>query len=180
MNRDAAIASFVEHVEHLTRLPFFTAQEIQKVYGDEVAAALSELECISHEEQICQQCEANCCKEHDCELYAPHFSQCPIYDFRPAICRFHFCDKFQNSSRPIIKELSEIFLYTLSTAAANGSASVKYFNPPPFGTIAPELIQRIKPLIEGVQAGNLKPEYCQRHIQEEVLKYHKLKTNEDG
>lgn len=171
MDRDTAIASFIEHVGHLTRLPFVTDPEIKELYGEEVAAALGELERINQEKMICQQCDSNCCQTHGCEFYAPQFSQCPIHDLRPAICRFHFCEKFQIAGRSSIKELSEIFLYSLSVAAANGSGSVKFFNPPPFAGVLPGLIETIKPLVNGVQSGKLKPRYGQRRIRQEVMKY---------
>lgn len=179
MDRNAAITSFMEHIESLSGLPFITDLEIKEIYGQEVASALEGLERISQEEQICQQCDINCCREHGCELYAPQFNRCPVHDFRPAICRFHFCQKFQNSGRPFIEELSEIFLYSLSTAAANGSDRVKFFNPPPFAEVVPELIEIIGPLVKGVRSGSIEPGYCRRRILEEVLKYNKLKINED-
>jgi hypothetical protein len=172
MDRDTAIDCFIEHVDHLKRSPFVTNQEIKELYGEEVAAALRGLERINQEEMICQQCDSNCCQEHGCEFYAPQFSRCPIHDFRPAICRFHFCEKFQTVAGSTVKDLSEIFLYSLSTASANGSSSVKFFNPPPFADISPELIKIIKPLITQVHSGKLKPGYGQRRIRQEVKKYH--------
>jgi hypothetical protein len=171
LDRDGAIANFMENVDHLTRLPFVTDLEIEELYGEEVAAALGDLERINQEKRICQQCDSNCCRDHGCEFYAPQFSQCPIHDLRPPICRFHFCEQFRIADRPTITELSEIFLYSLSVAAANGSGSVKFFKPPPFATVSPELIEIIKPLVNGVQSGNLKPGYGRRRVRQEVIKY---------
>jgi hypothetical protein len=172
LDRDVAIVSFVEHVDHLERLPFITDHEIKLLYGEEVALALGELERINQEERICQQCDSNCCQEHGCEFFAPQFSRCPIHDLRPAICRFHFCEKFQIAAGSIVKGLSEIFLYSLSAASVNGSGSVKFFNPPPFIEVSPELIKIIRLLINKVQSGNLKPGYGQRRIRQEIMKNH--------
>lgn len=161
----------MERVDCLPRLPFVTDLEVKELYGEEVAATLGELERINQKGGICQQCDSNCCQKYGCEFYAPQFSQCPIHDLRPVICRFHFCEKFQIAGRSIIKELSEIFLYSLSVAAANGSRRVIFFNSPPFADVSPKLVEVISPLVNGVQLGKLKPRYGQRRIRQEVMKY---------
>jgi hypothetical protein len=171
LNRDAAITNFIEHVDHLASLPFITDQEVERLYGEEVAAALGELERINLAEKICRRCESNCCQTHGCEFYAGQFRQCPIHDLRPAICRFHFCEKFHAAAAPNVEELSEIFLYSLSTASASGSQAVKFFNPPPFAGAVPGLVETVTPAVEKVRSGKLKPGCGQRRVREEVMKY---------
>ena len=171
MDRENAIANFIECVDYLPCLPFLTDLEMKKLFGEEVVAALGELEDFNREEMICQHCDSNCCQKRSCEFYAPQFSQCPIHDLRPAICRFHFCEKFQSADSSIIKELSEIFLYSLSVAAAGGSRKVVFFNPPPFANVLHKLIEAISPLVNEVRLGRLKPGYGQRRIRQEVMRY---------
>ena len=171
MDRDSAIANFIGRVDYLTRLLFISDLEIRELYGEEVAAALGEIEHINQKKKICQQCDSNCCQHHRCEFYALKFNQCPIHSLRPAICRFHFCEKFQIAGKSTIKELAEIFLYSLSVAAANGSHRVIFFNPPPFAKVSPKLIEVVFPFVERVQSGKIQPRYGQRRIRQEVMKY---------
>jgi hypothetical protein len=90
---------------------------------------------------------------------------------RPAICRFHFCEKFQVVGSSTIKELSEIFLYSLSTAAAAGSRRVGFFDAPPFAEVSRELIEATSPIANAVRLGRLNPECGQRRIHQEAVKY---------
>jgi hypothetical protein len=154
----------------LPSLPFIADQEFEELYGEEVALAFRDIENLNQAEMICGKCDGTCCQKHGCEFYTPQFSQCPIHDLRPAICRFHFCEKFRTVGGSTIKDLSEIFLYSLS-AAATGSRNVKFFNPPPFTGILPGLIEIIQPMVNGARSGELKPEDAQRCIRKEVMKY---------
>lgn len=171
LDKEKAIANFVERVESLCRLPLVTNLEMRELYGEEVAAALEELERFNQAEKICQQCDGDCCHKFSCEFYAPQFSQCPIHDLRPAICRFHFCEKFQGAGSLTIKELSEIFLSSLSFAAASGSRRVGFFDLPPFAEVSHELVEAISPWVNAVRLGRLNPGYGQRRIRQEAMKY---------
>ena len=75
MNKEKAVASFMEHVERLSRLPLITDSEMDELYGEEVAAAVAEMDYTNREEQICLNCQSRCCPVCGCELYAPQFSQ---------------------------------------------------------------------------------------------------------
>jgi len=171
LDREKAMVNFVERLEYLCGLPLVTDLEMRELYGEEVVAALEKLDRFNHEEKICQQCDGNCCHKFSCEFYAPQFRQCPIHDLRPAICRFHFCEKFQVVGSSTIKELSEIFLYSLSTAAAAGSRRVGFFDAPPFAEVSRELIEATSPIANAVRLGRLNPECGQRRIHQEAVKY---------
>jgi len=188
--REETIDNFRERVQKLHSLPFITNVEVRALYGEKVAATLEKLERLNRKKMICHRCDTNCCQEHGCEFYASQFNQCPIYEFRPAICRFHFCDKFRIAVsckiKELIKELSEIFLYSLSVAAKGGSNRVVFFNPPPFVKVSPELIKTISPLVKGVQLGKIPPEYAEKCINQQIIRYRTLdmphiwETNPEG
>ncbi len=178
MNQEKAINTFVERVESLRNLPLVTDLEMKELCGEEVATALEKLKRLSWEEQLCLQCDGSCCRERGCEFYAPQFGQCPIFDLRPVICRFHFCERFQVAGGSIIEELSEIFLYSIHAAGAHGSNRVRFFDPPPFNKVSPQLIEAISPSVNAVRAGGLNPEDGRRRIRQQVKKY--LNTHECG
>jgi len=171
MDREEAINSFLEHVEHLSGLPLITELETDKLFGKEVAAALKKLTLYSNEREICFSCESRCCQIARCELYALQFDQCPIHDFRPLVCRLHYCHKFQIKDDSLVKELGDIFFDSLITADGNGYTRVRMFDNPPFQESCPDFVAAASPLVEEVKEGKLNPEYAQELIQSEVEKY---------
>jgi len=89
MDKPKAVRIFLERVERLTHLPLITDAEMQELYGEEVAAALDSLARMEQEKGFCRDCRARCCPAVRCELYAPEFDRCPIFDLRPPVCRLH-------------------------------------------------------------------------------------------
>jgi hypothetical protein len=174
VDRDKAIACFLDHVEHLTRLPLISDQEMKELFGDEVESALVELDSLNRENKICQDCSNNCCQKYDCEFYAPQLGWCPVFDLRPTICRLHFCERFQPAAAPIIKELAEIFISSIAAAAKKGISKSDYFDIPPFGDAAPQLITAISPLVQAVKEGKLDQDSCRRKIGAEAAKHRTL------
>ena len=171
MDRQQAIASFEKNAKNLVRLPFVENREMEQLYGEEFARTLEKLNRLGREEQVCLDCPICCCAEHSCEFYAPQFNQCPIFDFRPVICRVHFCERFKIADKSIITEVSEIFLYGTHILAASGSARSIYFNPPPFAEAIPGLISSISPWVSKVRAGKINSQYGRRGIHREVSEY---------
>ena len=53
MDKEKAIAIFLERVERLAQLPLVTDLEMDELFGEGVAAALSELNRFNQKEQIC-------------------------------------------------------------------------------------------------------------------------------
>jgi len=172
MNKKKAVASFIEHVEQLSRLPLITDSEIYTLYGEEVAAAVVKMDRVNREEQICLNCQSRCCPVCDCELYAPQFGRCPIYDFRPVLCRLHFCHRFNTPGRSVVVELGDIFFDSLSAAEQAGSDKVRLFESPPLARHAAELTTATAPLVDAVRKGNLDPEQARKLIVQEAEKYH--------
>ena len=171
MDKNKAVANFLKHVEQLPRLPLISDSEMYQLYGDEVAAAVAEMDRINQEEQLCLNCQNRCCLACGCELYAPQFGQCPIYDYRPVLCRLHFCHRFNAASRSIVVELGDIFFDSLMAAEQAGSDKVRLFESPPLARHAAGLIEATAPLADAVRSNSLDPEHAKRLINQEAEKY---------
>jgi hypothetical protein len=171
VDQEKAINRFVEHVEDLPNLPLVTDLEMKELYGEEVATALEKMNRLIWEKQLCLQCDSICCQEYGCEFYAPQFGQCPIFDLRPIVCRFHFCEKFQVVGGSTIKELSEIFLYSIHAAGRCGSTRGRFFDPPPLGKVAPQLVESISPWVNAVRTGRLNHRDGRKRVREQVTQY---------
>lgn len=177
MNKKKAITSFLEYVEHLRRLPLITDAEMHKLFGEEVTTAVAEIDRVNREEQICLQCQNRCCPVCGCELYAAEFGQCPIYEFRPVLCRLHFCHRFNSASRSVVVELGDIFFESLQAADQAGSAKVRLFESPPLARYAPKFIEATAPWVDAVRKGSLNPEHARKLICIEAEKYYTLNAH---
>jgi hypothetical protein len=171
MNKKKAIASFLEYVEQLSRLPLITDSEMHRLFGEEVTTAVAEIDRVNREEQICLLCQSRCCLACGCELYAPEFRQCPIYEFRPVLCRLHFCHRFNSAGRSVVVELGDIFFDSLLAAEKAGIARVKLFESPPLARHTPGFIKTTASWVDAVRKGSLSPEYARKLICLEAEKY---------
>jgi len=173
MNRAKVITSFLEHVEGLSRLPLISNQEMDELFGEAVTAAVMELDRFNRKEEICRYCQNRCCQAIACEFHAPQFSRCPIHDFRPVVCRLHFCHRFHidNTGNSLVKELGDVFFDSLLAADRDGSAKVRLFDCPPLARTAPSLIKVAEPWVNAVREGSLNPERAERLIYREAVKY---------
>ena len=171
MDKEKSISNFLEHVERLSRLPLITNSEMNELFGEEVAAALVKLNNYNREKQICFNCQNRCCKVSGCELYASQFSQCPIQDFRPVVCRLHFCHRFHIQDNSLVEELGDIFFDSLLAADRYGSTRVRLFDSPPLARSAPDLVVATTQWVNAVREGSLNPEYAERLVLHEAQKY---------
>jgi len=171
INKENALRNFLERVEQLSQLPLITDLEMNELFGEEVAAALAELNRYNQHEQVCWHCEKTCCQVTGCEFYAPQFSQCPIHDFRPVVCRLHFCHRFHITGSSLVEELGDIFFDGLLAADRDGSTRVRLFDSPPLAGSSPDLVAVTSPWMNAVRAGSLGPEYAAKLIRQEAEKY---------
>jgi len=171
LNIDRAIEQFLANVDNLEHLPFVTDEEVASLYGAEVSESLAILALYNQKEKICQKCDHKCCPLVNCELYLPQFSRCPIYPYRPALCRMHFCDHFPVGDVSFIREFADIFLNGLIEAKRAGKQKVNLFDCPPLGKQVPEFIKQVSPLVEAVKAGDLKEAAARDLILAELEKY---------
>ena len=177
MNKQQAIETFLDRLEKLTRLPLITDAEMNGLFGEEVAALLAELNRYNREEQVCQNCENRCCQAISCEFYVPEFDQCPIYDFRPAVCRLHFCHRFHIADNSVMKDLADIFFDSLVAADRHGSNRVRLFDSPPLAICSPDFIAATSPWLDKVREGTLNHEEAAELIRQEAEKYRINDTN---
>jgi hypothetical protein len=171
LNIDRAIERFLANVDKLEHLPFITDEEIASLYGEQVAESLAVLAMYNQKEKICQKCDHKCCPLVNCELYLPQFSQCPIYPYRPALCRMHFCDHFPVEDISFIREFADIFLNSLIEAKQAGKQKVNLFDCPPLGKQVPEFVRQVLPLVEAVKTGNFQEAPARDLIMAELEKY---------
>jgi len=171
MNKQNAMSSFLEHVERLSRLPLITDLEMNELFGEEVAAALAELNRFNQEEEVCWHCQNRCCQVIDCEFHTTQFSHCPIHDLRPVVCRLHFCHRFHITGSSLLDELGDIFFDSLLAADRYGSARVRLFDCPPLARSSPDLIAITSHWVKAVREGSLNPEHAEQLIRQEAEKY---------
>jgi len=177
MDKQKAINNFLDYVERLSWLPFITDSEMNMLFGEEVSAALAELDRFNRERQICRHCEKRCCQIANCELYAPQFQRCPIYSLRPVVCRLHFCHKFHVPGNSVIEELSDIFFDSLLAADRYGSTRVRLFDNPPLAMSSPAFIAATSSWMSAVREGSLAPVKAGKLIRREAAKYRIVRTS---
>ncbi len=170
VDKDKAIESFLRHAEELAHLSLVTDSELLKLYGEEVVAAITELEESGREEDVCLRCGGQCCRDIGCELYAPQFDRCPIYEFRPIACRLHFCHRFDASARSLVLALRDVFLGSLTAIESRTGEALTALDSPPLAGCLPEFAAAVVPWIEEVRCGLLSPERARKLILKEARK----------
>ena len=171
IDKEKAVSRFLERVDWLDRLPLITDAEMDDLFGDEVAAALAELDRRNQEEELCLHCDSRCCLACRCELYVPRFSRCPIQGLRPVLCRLHFCDRFRVAGSSLMDDLGDIFFESLLAADREGDPRVRLFEAPPLVGSAPDLIAVVSPWVKAVREGTLAPRYAGKAVHREAKKH---------
>jgi len=171
LNMDRAISRFLKNVEALSRLPFLTDADMLMIYGEEVMEASAEMDRINRENGICTRCTKRCCPLVHCELYDTGFSRCPVYIYRPAICRMHFCDKFAVGDSSFVREFADIYINALLEAKLEGSLKVDLFDSPPLSRFAPDFLAAVTPCLNAFRAGNLSETEAMYIINKEAEKF---------
>jgi hypothetical protein len=170
IDKDKAIESFLRHAGELVHLSLVTDSGLLKLYGEEVVTAIAELERSDREGDVCLRCGGQCCRDIGCELYAPQFHQCPIYEFRPIACRLHFCHRFDAADRSLVLSLRDIFLDSLTAVESRTGEAFTALDSPPLAGYLPEFVAAVVPRIDEVRCGLLSPEYARRLILKEARK----------
>ena len=171
MDVERAVESFVRHAGELSCLSLVTDSELRKLYGEEVAAAIAELESRDREDALCLHCVAQCCRDIGCELYAPQFSQCPIHEFRPIACRLHFCHRFDAAGRSLSLELRDVFLGSLKVVEGGTGETMTALDCLPLSSCLPEFVATVVPWIDGVRRDCLSPKRALTLIGREARRY---------
>jgi hypothetical protein len=117
--------------------------EMMRLFGEEVASALAELELFNRQEQLCPRCKGGCCRLVHCELFLPEMDCCPLHQYRPVLCRMHFCTKYSLTYPRLVKEIGDIYLESLITAEKAGCKTVALFDCPPLKKAAPAMVELV-------------------------------------
>lgn len=171
MDKGKAISGFLERVDRFPQMVLVTDEEVKELFGEGVAAALAKLEHYQRDEELCAGCGGTCCGDIGCELYASQFSVCPIYDFRPLACRFHFCHRFDALDKSLIIQLRDVFLGCFMAVDFSDSANLRSLDCPPLAGVCPELVAALSPWVEMVRDGSLAPERAAEAMCRQAEKY---------
>jgi hypothetical protein len=168
---ERAVRSFLQNYESLSRLPLISDSEMSRLFGEEVASALTELELFNRQGQFCLRCRGSCCRLVSCELYTPGLTRCPVQDLRPVLCRMHFCRQFSGVYPLLVKETGDIFLDSLIAAEKKGFKEVFLFDCPPLAKPAPGLVKSISRCIDDLREGRTDEAAALRDIEAEIEGY---------
>jgi hypothetical protein len=138
-----AVQCFLGHFESLSRLPFIADSEMEQLFGQEVRYGLIELDHLDSQKQFCRNCRNRCCRLVDCEIYSEDLSSCPVYHFRPVLCRMHYCNAFALELPLLIRELGDIYLDSLLAAQLIDGRKALLLDSPPLHPHSPDLIRQI-------------------------------------
>jgi hypothetical protein len=172
MDKGKAISNFLSRVDQFGQLLLVTDREVEKLFGEEVVAVLEELDHLNQEGGVCSSCGGDCCRDMGCELYAPMFKRCPIYDLRPIICRLHFCHRFDAEGKSLVIELRDIFFGCFRAVDFWDSANLRSLDVPPLSGASPELTAALLPTMAAVRQGSLDPEPAAELIRRQAKDYH--------
>jgi len=171
MDTAAAVASFAAGAVGLAGLPLVTDGELRRLYGEEVIAAVARLELLEREQGICSRCGGQCCADIGCELYSPHWSSCPIHQWRPIACRLHFCHRFRGEAQSLALELRDVFLGSLSAAESRGDGVSRVLDCPPLGAALPRFTAMATEWVRRLRLGHLSPDLARALVSEEAWKH---------
>ncbi len=144
----AAVNCFLSNFQRLRYPPFIDGVEVEGLFGPQVAAALLKMDDYNRKKQICSRCQSRCCQRVKCELYDARFSGCLVENSRPALCRFHFCQKYRQDHGPLVEKLGDIYLDSLLAAGKIDRAAADVFDCPAFWPRVPHFMQKISGVLE--------------------------------
>jgi len=178
MNIEQAIENLTTNLDKFPQLPFVTDLEVMELFGQEVTQSLEFLDGINEGDGICSACGGKCCQQMGCEFFYQAFGGCPIHEYRPLLCRFHYCEKFGEDQKSLIKELLDIFVSGVSRLEAESGAlpSIE-LNMLLYSTCLkpeesyPRLIEDIRHIVAAAKRGEVNREKAIMMLREEVLSY---------
>jgi hypothetical protein len=171
INLDVAVRSFRQNVESLTRLPLLSEADFARLLGGEVVGACQAMSELNQEKRLCADCPKRCCPLVKCELYDTRFSQCPIFEFRPLICRLHYCDRFVLEDPSFIREFADIYVNGLIEAKMEGCQKINLFDSPPLARYALPFLKQIEPVLEDFRRSRIEEKTCLALLREEAEKF---------
>lgn len=171
IDKQRAVDTFLAQIGNLERLPLVSDVEFTRLYGEEVASTLAVLDNANGEASLCDDCGGKCCSAAGCELYSDRFDWCPIYSYRPVVCRLHFCHRFETAGRQAVVDLSDVFFDSLLAAESQGDERVRLFDSPPLERNAPQLTAAAAGWMSDLAAGTLSPKRVAGLLRRETAKF---------
>jgi hypothetical protein len=171
LDKKRAVENVAAGFQGLAYLPFITDEENARLFGEEVAAALLQLEVFNGRESLCRGCLNRCCRLVNCEFYSPELTRCPVQPYRPPLCRMHFCDRFAAQYPQLVKDLGDIFLDGLQAVGRLDSQTADLFDSPVLSPLVPGLVGSVLPLLAAAREGRTDEASALVLIQKEIEKY---------
>jgi len=147
INVRLAVEHFLVNQAALHDLPLISDVEIRNLFGPETASALDELDKYNQRRQLCRHCKSRCCRLIHCEIYSEKLKFCPLGNYRPLLCRMHYCSGFREDYPLLVKEIGDIYLDSLIAGGSRGMLNVDLFDCPPLLKVAPDLVSMVSALI---------------------------------
>lgn len=177
MDKGKAISRFLDRVDHFSQIILVTDEEMRDLFGDDMTELLGQLDLFSRKERLCARCGGKCCADIGCELFAPHFGQCPIHSYRPIACRLHFCYSFDNPYKSTIIDLRDVFFGCFRAVDLWSSANIRSLDTPPFDGRCPELLAAVVLLVEAVRQRKAEPEAVAKEILREAQRFRDIEAS---
>jgi hypothetical protein len=167
----AAVASFQRELPRLRYLPLIADAEMEWLYGAEVQATLAELESYNLRQRVCAECAYRCCLRVKCEFYDDRFTRCLVTNYRPALCRLHFCERYGLENAALGRALGDIYLEGLLAVKESVPATALLFDCPAFDWASPAVNNLISPLVEDLRNRKIGEEEAFQMIQHKIEEY---------
>ena len=164
------VECFLNGYDRLVRLPLISDAEVEGLFSPILLHTLAQLRQYDLNEQICAACSERCCALIRCELYDPALGFCPAFNWRPLLCRMHYCHKFEAHWKAV-KVIGDIFLESLLAAERQGSRKMALFDSPALAPVAPELAKSILTLRMTYREGQLDKTAALRALQDAAENY---------
>ncbi len=171
LDESRAIATFLDRVGRFSQVALLTDEEVAELFGPQAVAAMAAFDGYSRENGLCASCGGECCREIGCEAYSDLFQECPIYDTRPLLCRFHFCHRFDTVDKSLVIALRDVFMACYTADQICSGTVARSMSVPPLENGCPILAANVQPVIESVRKGSLSPREGIRLIRGEVERY---------
>ena len=168
MDIEKAVHTFLEQSDLKNQIVFITDKDIKELFGEEVTEAITRLQLLNRDKHLCSDCDGYCCSDIDCELYDVRYDLCPIYDFRPMVCRLQFCNRFYMQEVELINGLREVYFGSLMAIGDWESARTMAMSVPPFTDVLPEVAATFSRIVDKMQQGELEPELAAELLRQEV------------
>lgn len=170
MDTEKAVASFLKHFTELKKLPFVSDSEMS-VFGEEMNDAIQELDDINLKEGLCTECRSRCCNLVRCEFYHTELSLCPLVAHRPLLCRMHYCVKYGEKDKHLIKQIGDVFLRCISFVEDTWPEKAVLLDTPPFSGRVPAFTVKMNFLIDNFKSGDISESSLQEQINAEIRRF---------